>query len=424
MLPIIIIGVLFFIFGFITWLNGALIPFLQIVSDLNEFQALLIAFSFYIAYTVMALPMSWILEKTGYKLGIVYGLSLVGMGSFLFIPAAKTQIFAVFLFAQFTMGAGLTLLQTAANPYIVKLGPSESAAARIAVMGILNKLAGVLAPLAFTALVLAEFAGVNAASIAALPALERKIQITNMANNLIMPYFAMGLSLCCLALIMWRIQMPTTDDNAGADTNDKTTVWRHPQLIWGAISLFFYVGVEVIAGDTIGLYGSSLGLDNVTALTSYTMAAMVLGYFIGLAVIPRFVQQHTVLVLSAIVGVLLSVGIVLSSDTSTTVADVLWGWSNIPVLPNSVTLIALLGIANAMVWPAIWPLALADLGKHTAKGSALLIMGIAGGAILPLVYGGLAELTNPKQAYLFLLSGYLLIGWYGLKGYKLRIKAS
>ncbi|MFC3120596.1 sugar MFS transporter [Agaribacter flavus] len=422
MFLLIIVGILFFIFGFITWLNGALIPFLQIVSNLNEFQALLVAFCFYIAYTVMALPMSWILDRTGYRLGIVYGLVLVGIGSFLFIPAAKTQAFAIFLFAQFTMGAGLTLLQTAANPYIVKLGPHESAAARIAIMGILNKLAGVLAPLAFTALVLSDFSNVSTASIAALSEAERKLTISNMVNNLVLPYFGMGFVLICLAIAMWRISLPEIEETESLQALPTKSVLQHPQLIWGAIVLFFYVGIEVIAGDTIGLYGSSLGLESVTTLTSYTMAAMVIGYIVGLVLIPKFITQQSILVVSGITGIILSIAIVLSSDTNTSIAEFLWGWSNVPVVPNSITCIALLGLANAMVWPAIWPLALADLGKHTARGSALLIMGIAGGAILPLVYGGASELINAKYAYLLLPIAYLLIVWYGSIGYKLRPK--
>ncbi|MDN7126101.1 glucose/galactose MFS transporter [Pseudidiomarina terrestris] len=420
LIPMTTIGILFFIFGFVTWLNGALIPFLQIISDLSEFQALLVAFCFYIAYVVMALPMSWILDHTGYKNGMVLGLALVGLGLFLFVPAAKTHYFSIFLFAQFVVGSGLTLLQTASNPYIVRIGPHESAAARIAIMGILNKLAGVFAPLFFTWLVLADFPNVSAASIAELSASERAAQVSAMAANIIPPYVGMGIAMFVLALGLFGIKLPHIREEAPSGADVHTSVLRYPQLVLGAMALFFYVGVEVIAGDTIGMYGSRLGLANYSSLTSYVMAAMVIGYVLGLLLIPRLLSQQQALTASAALGLLFSGALLMSSDTSTAIASLLWGWSSVPVVPNSVALLALLGLANAMVWPAIWPLALADLGKFTARGSAILIMGIAGGAVLPLVYGGLADAFSAKHAYLLLPVGYAVIGWYGLVGHKKR----
>ncbi|MDN7125649.1 glucose/galactose MFS transporter [Pseudidiomarina sp. 1APP75-32.1] len=420
LIPMTTIGILFFIFGFVTWLNGALIPFLQIISDLSEFQALLVAFCFYIAYVVMALPMSWILDHTGYKNGMVLGLALVGVGLFLFVPAAKTHYFSIFLFAQFVVGSGLTLLQTASNPYIVRIGPHESAAARIAIMGILNKLAGVFAPLFFTWLVLADFPNVSAASIAELSASERAAQVSAMAANIIPPYVGMGIAMFVLALGLFGIKLPHIREEAPSGADVHTSVLRYPQLVLGAMALFFYVGVEVIAGDTIGMYGSRLGLANYSSLTSYVMAAMVIGYVLGLLLIPRLLSQQQALTASAALGLLFSGALLMSSDTSTAIASLLWGWSSVPVVPNSVALLALLGLANAMVWPAIWPLALADLGKFTARGSAILIMGIAGGAVLPLVYGGLADAFSAKHAYLLLPVGYAVIGWYGLVGHKKR----
>ncbi|CAB0150734.1 L-fucose-proton symporter [Pseudidiomarina piscicola] len=420
LIPMITIGILFFIFGFVTWLNGALIPFLQIISDLNEFQALLVAFCFYIAYVVMALPMSWILDRTGYKNGMVLGLLLVGLGLLLFVPAAKTHYFSIFLFAQFVVGSGLTLLQTASNPYIVRIGPHESAAARIAIMGILNKAAGVLAPLFFTWLVLADFPNVSAASMAQLTAAERATQVSAMAANIIPPYVGMAVAMFVLAVGLFAVKLPHIREEAPSGADVHSSVLRYPQLVLGAFALFFYVGVEVIAGDTIGMYGSRLGLANYSSLTSYVMASMVVGYVIGLALIPRWLTQQTALTCSAALGLIFSGSLLLSSDQSTTIASVLWGWSSIPVVPNSIALLALLGLANAMVWPAIWPLALADLGKFTARGSAILIMGIAGGAILPLIYGGLADVLGTRQAYVLLPIGYAIIGWYGLVGYKKR----
>lgn len=421
LVPMLIIGGLFFIFGFITWLNGALIPFLQIVCDLTETQALLVAFSFYIAYTVMALPMSWVLDKTGYKWAMVIGLLIISVGCLLFIPAAYSQTFGVFLVAQFVVGSGLTILQTASNPYIVKIGPHETAAVRISVMGFLNKAAGFIAPIVFTALVLGDFAGVTAQSVAELSEAARAEKVTQLADGLVLPYLGMAVALALLAIALKFSSLPELDlSEESAQSTAGQSLMAHPQLILGALTLFVYVGVEVIAGDTIGLLGSQLGVANSTSLTSYTMAFMVLGYIIGLLVIPRFISQAQALAISAWLGLILSVLVVFSSPDSTFIADVLWGWMGVAVVPDTIAYIALLGLANALVWPAVWPLALAGLGSLTARGSALLIMGIAGGAILPLAYGVLSENVGGQPAYWMLLPCYAFILYYAYSGHRLR----
>ncbi|MCF2948934.1 sugar MFS transporter [Paraglaciecola aquimarina] len=419
--PMIIIGMLFFIFGFVTWLNGALIPFLQIVCQLTESQALLVAFSFYIAYVVMALPMSWVLDKTGYKKGMSLGLGMIALGCLLFIPASYSQEFAVFLFAQFVMGTGLTILQTASNPYIVKVGPQETAAVRISIMGLLNKFAGFLAPIVFTALVLGEFAGVNAQSIAALSEADKALQISALADGLVLPYAYMTGALLVLAVLLNFSSLPELVlEKPGSEDEQAGSLMAYPQLILGVFTLFLYVGAEVIAGDTIGLFGSQLGVENATSLTSYTMAFMVLGYLMGLVIIPKFVNQAQALSGSAILGLILSVVIVFSDPQSTQISSVLWGWMGIALLPDPVTLIAILGFANALVWPAIWPLALDGLYTLTARGSALLIMGISGGAVLPMLYGFLAEHFDGQSAYWMMLPCYGFILFYALKGHKIR----
>lgn len=421
LMPILTIGLLFFIFGFVTWLNGALIPFLQMVCELSEVEALFIAFCFYVAYVVMALPMAKILEVTGYKKGMSLGLAMIAVGCLLFVPAALSKTFAVFLIAQFVVGSGLTILQTASNPFIVHLGSQDSAAARIAFMGLLNKFAGVLAPLIFTALVLGDFGSVNQVSLSAMPEAERLAQLDEMSGKLIQPYIGMAIALGLLALGLSKVNLPDLkfeDSNTASDAPG--SVLAFPHLVLGAVTLFCYVGVEVIAGDTIGLYGSSLGLENATSLTSYTMTAMVIGYFLGLFCIPKLLSQATALTLSALLGLILTIGITLTSDSSVAISSLLWGWSGLPVIPDTVSLIALLGLANAMVWPTVWPLALADLGKHTPQGSAILIMGIAGGALLPLAYGGLSDLLTSQTAYLVMVPCYLFILYYALSGHKKR----
>jgi FHS family L-fucose permease-like MFS transporter len=425
-----IIGTLFFIFGFITWLNGALIPFLQIVCELSEIESLFVAFSFYISYVVMAMPMARVIEKTGYKNAMSLGLVLIALGCLLFIVAAQNRTFMLFLAAQFIVGAGLTLLQTASNPYLVKMGPHESAAVRISVMGLLNKGAGILAPMVFTVLVLGDFSGVSAKSIEQLPELDKITLIDSLSGALIWPYFGMAITLCLLAILLKLSSLPElnmTDSSMETVTDQpkvgRLTVWQYPNLYLGVITLFFYVGVEVIAGDTIGLLGSKMGVANPMSLTSYTMAFMVIGYLCGLIVIPRFLSQEKALSVSAVIGLVLSLLIVFSVPIATGVSYYLWHWSGLPLLPNIITYIAALGFANAIVWPAVWPMALKGLGQYTERGSALLIMAIAGGAILPIIYGLLSGLIGGQSAYWMMLPCYLFILFYALKGHKIAPRA-
>jgi fucose permease len=203
------------------------------------------------------------------------------------------------------------------------------------------------------------------------------------------------------------------------DTLDRSSVFAFPQVVLGALALFFYVGIEVIAGDTIGLYGQSLGVGNASSLTSFTMVFMVLGYLIGLFFIPRYLSQQKALLYSSLFGMLFIFGIVNSSETSTAISYFLWGKSSLPLLPDSLFYVALLGLSNALVWPSIWPLALEGLGKYTAKASALLIMAIAGGAVLPLVFGRLSESFGTIQdAYSLGFVCYFFIMMYALFWHK------
>jgi len=395
----IIIGILFFIFGFVTWLNGSLIPFLKVICDLSDFQAMFVTFAFYIAYTVMALPMSYVLERTGYKNGMALGLGIMVIGSLLFIPAAYSANFLVFLLALFTLGTGLTILQTASNPYVVHIGPIESAARRISIMGLINKSAGVLVPLVFTALIFSDIGSVNDLSSS---------QTQDLASKLIIPYIVMAIVLVGLIVLVKFSNLPELDIKEEESGNK--SIFGFPRLILGALALFFYVGIEVIAGDTIGLYAQNLGVQNYTSMTSYTMVFMVLGYLVGVFFIPKYLSQEKALLGSAVLGSLFLLAIVFTSTSDTSILG----------LPTSVTFVALLGFANALVWPTIWPLALEGLGKYTAQGSALLIMAIAGGAILPLIFGKIIDISGDMQiSYLFGLICYFFIFMYAIKWHKI-----
>lgn len=422
-IPMVIIGTLFFVFGFVTWLNGSLIPFLKIVCDLNEFQALFVTFAFYIAYTLMALPAALVLRKIGFKNGMVAGLGIMALGALLFIPAAKSTTYILFLTALFILGAGLTLLQTASNPYIVCIGPRESAAMRISIMGLINKSAGVIVPLLFTAWILTGMDQFSADALAALDANARAERLADLSSRLVTPYLVMAVVLIALMAFVHFSPLAelNLNDEKSESSNNALGVLHFPQLILGTIALFLYVGVEVIAGDTIGLYGRKLGVENFGSLTSYTMGFMVAGYIVGVTCIPKYLSQANALVLSAVSGLIFVAGVLFSASTDSGISHILLGWAGVPSVPNSIFFLALLGFANALVWPAIWPLALEGLGKFTSTGSALLIMAIAGGAILPLAYGQIAHRTgNSQMAYWVMLPCYAFILFYALKGHKIR----
>jgi FHS family L-fucose permease-like MFS transporter len=416
------VGLLFFILGFVTWLNGSLVPFLKIVCGLNNFEALWVTFAFYIAYTVMAMPSAVVLGKIGYKKGMTLGLAIMGVGALLFIPAAQSTHYVLFLAALFTLASGMTLMQTAINPYIVRLGARESAAMRISIMGLFNKGAGVVVPLVFSSLMLSDIDSFSPAALTALDAAGRDAMRAVLAQRLVFPYACMALVLFAITAFIHFSNLREIPPEEDADTAPlrQAGVLQFPQLVLGALALFGYVGVEVIAGDTIGLYGHELHVANFGVLTSYTMVCMVLGYLIGVVAIPRYLAQQHALVLSALAGIVLTLGVVMGSSHDSGLSQALLGWSGVPLVPDTVMCLALLGLANAMVWPAIWPLALHGLGRYTASGSAVLVMAISGGAVLPLLYGRMSDLANPRAGYWLMLPCYALILWYAADGHKIR----
>lgn len=406
MVPMIIIGSLFFIFGFVTWVNGTLIPYLKIACQLeSDFQSYLVATAFFIAYTVMALPSSFVLAKTGYKKGMALGLIIMAIGAILFVPAAEARNFNMFLFGLFIIGTGLALLQTASNPYVSIIGPIESAAMRISIMGISNKIAGILAGLIFGYIALSD-ADVLEQSLKAMDAAAKEEKLNELASRVIVPYMIISGVLVVLAIAILFSSLPDLkddgDDSQTSTQLSKTSVFQFPHLMLGVLALFLYVGVEVMAGDTIISYGKSLGIELAEArfFTQYTLGFMLLGYVIGIATIPKYISQAMALRICAILGIVFTLGAVMTTGTV------------------SVGFIAALGLANSLMWPAIFPLAIDGLGKFTKTGSALMIMAIAGGAILPLVYGKVSELWNPQMAYIIMVPCYLYIIYFAVKGHR------
>lgn len=405
---IIIIGALFFIFGFVTWLNSVLIPYLKIACELNNFESYLVAFAFYIAYLVMALPSAWVLKMTGFKKGMSLGLIVMAVGSLIFVPAAYSRTYELFLLGLFIQGTGLAILQTAANPYVTILGPIESAAKRISIMGICNKVAGAIAPIVLGAIALKDVDAL-VENLKVMPTAQKIAELDLLSERVVMPYLVMMVVLLILAVLIYFSSLPEVDtdeeDEVLAKTNSKKkSIFQFPHLLLGAIALFLYVGVEVIAGDTVISYGAAQGISfaNAKFFTTYTLIAMIVGYVVGIFTIPRFISQENALKTSAVIGLILGLGAIFTDGFV------------------SVLCISLLGLANALVWPAIWPLAIAGLGRFTKIGSSFLIMAIAGGAIMPLVYGYFADLSSPQQAYWVVIPCYMFILFFASSGYKIR----
>ena len=378
-----IIAGLFFIFGFITWVNGALIPFMKTINELTAAQSYLVASASYISFVVMALPASYLLRKIGYRKGMSIGLFLMAVGALIFIPAAEARTYWMFLAGIFIQGTGMTVLQTAANPYITILGPIESGAKRIAIMGIANKVAGALGSVIFGAILLNGIDEVKDVISQVSPE-EKGDLLDQMADTVFMPYLIMAIVLFVLGLLMRRAPLPHVEAEdsieEGTQSGGKKTIFQYPHLWFGMLTLFVYVGAEVIAGDTIIAYGLALGISASKAkfFTTFTLMAMVVTYALGVVLIPKYLSQKKALQISAVIGLVLSFCII--STTGFT----------------SVLFVAALGIANALVWPAVWPLTLEGLGKHTKTAAALLIMAISGGAIIPPLYGRLVD--SSKEA--------------------------
>nr|WP_250626280.1 sugar MFS transporter [Pinirhizobacter soli] len=406
-LPMIIIGVLFFIFGFVTWLNGPLITFVKLAFQVDDFYAFLVPSAFYLSYFFLAIPASIVLKRTGMKKGMGLGLFVMAIGAVIFGQFVSMRSFGGALTGLFVIGAGLSLLQTASNPYISILGPIESAAQRIAFMGICNKVAGALAPFVFGALVLSNIADFGSQVAAAPDAASREALLNAFAAKVHMPYMVMAVLLVLLAV--WVVRSPLPEIKPSGANTERTIGHEHggifsfPHLWLGVLCLFLYVGVEVMAGDAIGTYGQGLGLplQATRHFTSYTLFAMLAGYLAGLVLIPRVITQHAYLALSAVLGVVFVLG-----------ASLTTGYV-------SVGFVAALGFANAMMWPAIFPLAIRGLGGLTERGSALLIMGIAGGGIIPPLFGYLKQHHDFQMVFAALMVPcYLYILYFGLAGHK------
>ncbi|MEO6187669.1 MAG: sugar MFS transporter [Ginsengibacter sp.] len=408
---LVIIGALFFVFGFVTWLNGPLITYVKLAFGLDtDSKAFMVTTSFYMAYFFLALPSSWILQKTGMKKGMGFALMVMAVGTFIFGQFATHRNYPMSLLGLFVIGSGLSLLQTASNPYISILGPIETAARRISIVGLCNKVAGIISPLVISAFVLQGINQLQQKVNSAPNQLAKDSILNEFAKKIYLPYIIMSVVLLVIAFLIMKSSLPEIKSSeankqteTGDGTKEKSSIFNFPHLWLGAICIFVYVGAEVMAGDAIGTYGNGFHIptDETKYFTSYTLAAMLLGYIIGLMTIPKYMTQQVALKYSAVLGMLFTLG-----------AYVTHGYA-------SVAFVAALGLANALMWPAIFPMAINGLGRFTEKGSAILIMGIAGGAIIPKAFASLKEHYDFQLVFcLLMIPCYLYILYFAVKGYK------
>lgn len=407
--PLFIIGVLFFVFGFITWVNGVLIPYFQICLELTTFQALLVAFAAYLAYFFMAIPSAIVLKHTGYKKGMVIGLVIMAVGTLTFLPAAFTRTYFLFLSGLFITGIGLALLQTAANPYVAIIGPSESIAQRIGFMGVANKTAGILSQRILGAIFLLNSDAIVASVSSATPA-EKAAILDEYVLKVVNPYIVITVVLLLLAVMIYFSRLPevneSNDDTDASANAGKTSVFQFPYLILGVLALFMAGACEVIPIDAIIVYSRSLGIpmEEARHFAEYTLYAMLVGYITSTIVIPKFISQKNALAVCSTLGIIFAACSYFSEGFT------------------SVLFLILMGFGAAMLWGTIWGLALQNLGSFTKMGSALLLMSVVGGGIFPLLFGSLIDNNPewPQTAVLILIPCYAYMLYYALAGHKIK----
>jgi glucose/galactose transporter len=417
-ISILIIGLLFFIFGFVSWLNSILIPYFKIACELTNFESYLVTFAFYISYFIMSVPSAFLLKKVGFKKGMMIGFWTMALGAFIFVPAALTRTYEIFLLALFTIGAGLAVLQTAANPYITILGPKESAAQRISIMGICNKGAGIIAPLIFAAVVLKATDTTLFKELSTMNEAARNAALDELIRRVIIPYTCAGTVLFVLGLIVRNSPLPEIDTEhespeVATANMDKKSIFQFPHLMLGALAIFLHVGTQVIAIDTVIGYANSMHISLLEAkvFPSYTLFATICGYILGIICIPKFIKQVNVLRICTLLGTVFTLLIIYTKGQIIFLNH---------TTDISIWFVVLLGLANSLVWPGIWPLALDGLGRFTKLGASIMIMGLCGNAILPLLYGYFADLYDLRLAYWVLFPCYLYLVFYAFYGHRIR----
>jgi FHS family L-fucose permease-like MFS transporter len=379
----------FFMWGFITCLNDILIPHLKTSFGLNYTQAMLIQFCFFGAYFICSIPAGRILDRVGYKRGVIIGLCVAGVGALMFYPAAEYRAYGIFLAALFVLASGITLLQVAANPYVVALGPSSTASSRLNLAQAFNSLGTTIAPIIGGALI---FGGLEAAATAAD------------ADSVKVPYLGLAAALVVIAVVLSFIKMPEMRDsdcngNAPASLNEAL---QHRHLAFGVLAIFLYVGGEVSIGSFLVNF---LGEPDVGGLTESTAANYVALYWGG-AMVGRFVGSALMTRISAawLLGLHATLAVLLVAVAATT-SGVLAMYAILAV-----------GLCNSIMFPTIFSLALHGLGRLVSAGSAALCLAIVGGALVPLLQGVLADSLGLRLSFIVPACCYIYIAWYGVRG--------
>ena len=403
------VGCLVFVFGLVSWVNSILVPYFKVACDLQSgVQTYLVTFAFYIAYLVMTVPASFLLKKVGYKKGAKIGLWIMSLGALLFWPAALTRTYGMFLAALFVIGTSLAILQSVANPFVTIIGPIESAAKRISIMGICNKFAGIIAPLLFAAAVIRpedkEIMAAVESGVLVGPAKEAALD--QMIQGVIAPYVILAAFLFIFGYLFYKSPIkdinPDTDNKSEVGTQDRKSVWAYPYLVLGVVALFCHLGSQQISIATIIQYAQSMGLslDAAKVFPSYTLACILGGYLLGVIFIPKYITQQKALVVCTVTGLILSVLVLL-----------------LPV-KSSIWCVVLLGVPNSLIYAGIWPLAIRGLGKWTTLGSSLLVMALCGNAIVSLLYGLMTDYMSLQASYWLLLPCFAYMIYYAVWGYK------
>lgn len=424
----IILALLFFIFGLVSWVNTILIPYFQLTLQLSNFQSYLVTFAFYIAYLIMAIPSSFLLNKVGYKRGMMFGLWCMALGAFLFVPAAYWRIYQIFLLALFLLGVGLAVLQSAANPYVTIVGPIESAAKRMSMVGTGNKLAGVIANLIFAAVVIRQSDRVLMKEIEAGVYTGDSLEaaLDTLIKGVMTPYLILAIALFIFGIVVRYSPLPELDPSvvnkrSAEDEKSQKHILQYPALVLGVLAMFFHIGTQMIALGTCIQYAGTMGeslAGPAQNIPSYTMLLTFFGYFLGIVLIPKYIKQRNALLVCSSVNLLLSALIIVTSGTV-----------HVLGMTTDVTLwyLVLMGLPNALLYAGIWPLAINGLGKYTNLGSALLVMALCGSAIMPIVYNAFVELNASqgsfvamKNAYAVLIPCFAYIVWYAAWGYRIK----
>ena len=406
---LVMLGALFFVFGLVSWVNSILIPYFKIACELKSgVQTYLVTFAFYIAYLVMTVPASFLLRRTGYKKGALIGLWIMALGALLFWPAALTRTYGLFLLALFTIGTALAILQSVANPFVTIIGPHESAARRISVMGICNKFAGIIAPLLFAAAVIRpeDKTVMDMVEAGLLEGPAKEAALDGMIRGVIVPYVVLAALLFIFGLLFYKSPVQDINPNSangGSSEGDRSSIWKYPYLVLGVVALFCHLGSQQISVSTIIGYAQNMGMDLETAkvFPSYTLGCILLGYLLGVFFIPKYISQQKSLVVCTVTGLVLSVLVL--------------------VLPlkASIWSLVLLGVPNSLIYAGIWPLAIRGLGKWTGLGSSLLVMALCGNAVLPLLYGYVSDYIGLQASYWLLLPCFAYMVFYAVYGYKI-----